>query len=103
MSNEDIIKNIIKNIKLSIHNIKSLHRFLFEYLFKKLKLPLNSMNYKLSKSLEKGDATYLIEDLNNYLITLPTLILNRIYNFLEYIINNRKNPNLYVMVYYYKY
>ena len=102
MNNEEIIKQIIINVKLSIHNIKLLHRFLEEYIFKKLKLPINLINYRLSKSLAKGDATHLIEDLNMYLITLPILILNRIHNFLTYIITNRTNPNLCIMVYYYK-
>lgn len=103
MEEEKIIKNIIINIKSSIHNIKYLQKYLFEYIFIKLKLPINSINHRLFEYLQKVDATYLIEDLNNYLITLPKLTLNRINKFLIYIIANRNNPNISLMVHHYNY
>ena len=80
------------------------YAFLHHYLFNILRIPVNNSNLRLYNSLKNYTNTnYILEDMESLLITLDRNIIQRIYNFISYMLNNRRNPNLYFMIMSYNY
>ena len=99
MTNDNFIGFIMDTVRTLMHEVSFINGFLKHYLFTVMQIPVNSENFRLFTSLNRGgDGVHFLQDMERLLNNVSHIQLERIHRFIFYIYNNRNNRNLPYMV-----
>ena len=95
---EHYINISLQSLQNLMHDIPNLNLIMFQYIFIKMRIPVNLLTRRLYSNMRYGIGEYFLEDIRGLMETLSIHQITRMHDFIHYISANRNNRNLHHMI-----